>query len=147
MSSIPQVSSTSRLPAYLFPHLARAAAALAALPALFGCAVYVNPQLALDNWDIRPENEADKKNFYAVIKLSAARELAFGTTTLGIWYFAARRGYLSGYSALGFAMLAKGCMKLSDGIVTQNLVGKGAGVHFMFVPFNFGLGLALLGMV
>ena len=136
-----------RLPAGLYPPLAKAAAALAALPALFGCAVYINPQLALDNWDITPESEADKKRLHAIVKLSAAREMAFGTTAVGIWYFAARRGYWSGYWALGFAMLAKGCMKLSDGIVTQNLVGKGAGVHYMFVPFNFGIGLALLGLV
>jgi hypothetical protein len=130
----------------LYPPLANAAAALAALPALFGCAVYIRPQLALDSLEIpTPETEADRKRLYAIVKLSAAREVAFGATTLGIWYWAARRGYWSGYLALGFAMLAKGCMKFSDGLVTQDLVGEGAGKHWMFVPFNFGIGMALLG--
>ena len=138
----------TRLPPGLYPPLANAGAALAALPALFGCAVYLRPQLALDSLDIpTPGTDADKKRLYAIVKLSAAREVAFGATTLAIWYFAARRGYSSGYWSLGLAMLAKGCMKFSDGLVTHNLVGKGAGVHYMFVPFNFGIGLALLGAI
>ena len=112
---------------------------------MFGLGVYMNPQLALDSLKIpTPEDQRDKKRLYAIIKISAAREMAFGVTTLGIWWFAAKRRYASGYWALGLAMLAKGAMKFSDGLITRDLVGGGQSLHWMFVPFNTFIGIALL---
>jgi hypothetical protein len=136
------------LPSRMYPTLAHGAAALALLPAVFGIGVYMDPQVALNSLKIpTPTNDEDKKKIYAVFRLSAAREMAFGVATFGIWHFAARRGYWTGYCALGLAMLAKGAMKLSDGIVIRDLVGEGEWSHWGFVLPDVFAGLVLLGWI
>lgn len=137
------------LPSRFYPSLAIGAAITGALlPAVFGMGVYANPQLALDSLKIpTPSNEDDKEKIFAVFKFSAAREVAFGVTTMGIWWFSARRGNWSGYWTLGIALLAKGPMKLSDGFVIQDLVGQGRWVHWNFVVPDVLAGLALLGLI
>ena len=137
------------LPSRFYPGLAIAATLTGALlPTLFGLGVYQNPQLALDSLKIpTPASEDDKKKIHAVFRLSAAREMAFGVTTMGIWWFSARKGNWSGYWSLGVALLAKAAMKCSDGKVLLDLTGGGQWTHWSFVLPDLFMGTALLGLI
>ena len=131
-------------PTYL-PYLANTAAVISILPTITGLAALVRPQLGHTVFSFpKPTTPRDQNLVLGLFRIFGVRDLAIGLTTLAIWHYGEGA---AGYKTLGVAMLTGGLLVATDGWVSKEVIGKGEWTHWSFLPFNVGIGVALLGWV
>ncbi|KAK4935473.1 hypothetical protein LTR10_023489 [Elasticomyces elasticus] len=120
---------------------ANGACFLGLVPFALGINALLRPEsaLALLQFAAPPQPEAQKltKSF---IYMQGARNLAYGFTTLAIWYTGHRE-------PLGYAAFAGMFIVLVDGFVARYQLGRGEWNHWAFAPVSVAVGAGLLGWI
>ncbi len=135
--------STSIIPPAYLPYLANAAATIGVIPTLLGVVGLVQPQIPLDQIGY-PRSKSDQHLLIGLTRLTAARNLAIGVSTLAVWY-ATRTGQAS-YRTLGSVFATFSFFLAVDGWIVKDVVGQGEWGHWGFVPIAAGVGLGLMGV-
>ena len=109
------------------------------LLSITGLVAIINPSQRLALFEFpSPINTKDRELAHGLVRVAAARDLAFGLTSLATWYFGSRQ-------AFGCALLTGALLTATDGFVSRRVIGGNEWKHWMFTPLNLLLGIGLLG--